>query len=43
MMAKQKQIVKKADSSASSKANPCGHPVCTFVEQTTGCVGSRLT
>ena len=43
MIAKQKQIVNMADSSAHGKENPCSHPACRFVGKTAGRIDSRLT
>ena len=43
MMAKQKQVANKDDSSAHGKANPCGHPACRFVGKSTGHIDTRLT
>ena len=43
MIAKQEQIVNKADLSAHVKANPCDHPACIFVGKTAGCIDLRLT
>ena len=42
-IAKQEQMVNKADSSAHGKANPCGHPAWRFIGNTTGRIDSRLT
>ena len=42
MMTKQKQVPNEADLSACGKANPCGHPLCSFVEKTIARIDSRL-
>ena len=43
VMAKQKKMANKVDSSALGRANPYGHPTYRFVAKTTGCIDSRLT
>ena len=43
MIAKQEQMVNKADFSAPGKANPCSHSPCIFVGKTPGRISSRLT
>ena len=43
MMAKQKQMANKPDSSAHGEANRCDHSACRFVGKTAGRIDSRLT
>ena len=42
VMAKQKQMANKANSSARDKANPWGHPASSFVGETAGRIDARL-